>query len=176
MKMTKNPESQRGWTKRTAALALACGIGVATSALAQKDEHGHDVGGHAAPPTTQKVDAHAPTDGEKGKLEEHGEEVSLSPQAIKSFDIRVEPARKQVLSQNVVAPARISFNTEQMAHVGSAVSGRVSVIKVRLGDSVRKGDVLLVVDSPELGEAQSDYLVKRTAVATAEASDRKSVV
>jgi cobalt-zinc-cadmium efflux system membrane fusion protein len=160
---------------RVVAIALALGMILASVALGQKDEHGHDDHDHAPAPATRKADDHGHAEGEahggeKGKHDEHGEEVKLPPQAIKTFDIRTEPARKQVLTDMVIAPARVSFNTEQMAHVGSAVSGRVAEIKVRLGDSVKKGDVLLVVDSPELGEAQSDYLVKRTAIATAEFS------
>jgi cobalt-zinc-cadmium efflux system membrane fusion protein len=175
MNMRRNTDNNGGWTRLTVTLALACGTLLATAAQAQKDEHGHDDHDHAPAATTRKADDHGHTGGEAhgdetGKHDEHGEEVKLAPQAIKTFDIRTEPARKQVLTDTVVAPARVSFNTEQMAHVGSSVSGRVAEIKVRLGDSVKKGDVLLVVDSPELGEAQSDYLVKRTAIATAESS------
>jgi cobalt-zinc-cadmium efflux system membrane fusion protein len=57
-----------------------------------------------------------------------------------------------------------------MAHVGSAVKGRAVEIRVRLGDTVGAGAELVVVESPELGEAQSDYLQKRTAVAVATAA------
>jgi multidrug efflux pump subunit AcrA (membrane-fusion protein) len=39
-------------------------------------------------------------------------------------------------------------------------------IRVRSGDAVKKGDTLLVIESPELGVAQSEYLQKRT-IATA---------
>src|SRR4029453_7633884 len=37
---------------------------------------------------------------------------------------------------------------------------------VRLGSDVKPGDPLVVVESPELGVAQSDYLIKRTAAET----------
>src|SRR5262245_50888860 len=53
-----------------------------------------------------------------------------------------------------------------MAHVGSPLPGRVVELRARLGDVVSKGDALLVVESPELGEAQSDFLQKRIAAQT----------
>jgi len=75
--------------------------------------------------------------------------------------------KKHVLLPTVVAPARVSFNTETMAHLGSPLAGRVVDEKVRAGDAVKKGDVLVVIESNELGEAQSDFLQKRTAAAAA---------
>jgi cobalt-zinc-cadmium efflux system membrane fusion protein len=74
------------------------------------------------------------------------------------------------LGEVYTVPARISYNTEQMAHVGTPVSGRVAEIKVKLGDMVRKGDELLVIDSPALGEAQSEYLQKKTQVQVAQSA------
>ncbi|MHB1158299.1 MAG: efflux RND transporter periplasmic adaptor subunit [Phycisphaerales bacterium] len=99
--------------------------------------------------------------------ESHAEEVKLSAEAMKKSGIRVESAKAQVLVGTITAPARVAFNAEAVAHVGSPLSGRVSEIKVRVGDKVSKGDPLLVVQSPDLGEAQSDFLLKRTAVETA---------
>ena len=65
---------------------------------------------------------------------------------------------------------RVALNREAMAHVGSAVTGRVNDLKVRVGDTVKKGDVLVLVESAELGEAQSDFLQKQTAVTVAESA------
>jgi cobalt-zinc-cadmium efflux system membrane fusion protein len=101
--------------------------------------------------------------GEQG----HVDEVKLTPDAIQRHGIKVAAATKKTLTPTLNVPARVTFNTEAMAHVGSAVQGRATEIKARVGDSVKKGDELLVVESPALGEAQSDYLQKRTAVAVA---------
>lgn len=106
--------------------------------------------------------ASAEADGKK-----HADEVKLTPEAMNKYDIKIGPVTKQVLTPTFVAPARVAFNAETMAHVGAAVRGRATEIKARVGDTVKKGDELLAVESPELGQAQSDFLQKRTAVEVA---------
>lgn len=95
---------------------------------------------------------------------EHSDEVVLTSQAIRSHGIKVLSAKPRKLTATILAPGRVAYNAEKVAHVGSAVTGRVAELKVRIGDVVEAGNTLLVIDSPELGEAQSDYLQKRTAV------------
>ncbi|HWB19180.1 MAG TPA: efflux RND transporter periplasmic adaptor subunit [Phycisphaerales bacterium] len=97
----------------------------------------------------------------------HTDEVVLTAQAIEHYGLKTEAVRLWQLLPTFMAPARIGFNTEAIAHVGSPLSGRVVELKVRLGDNVLAGDPLVVVESPELGTAQSDFLIKRTAVDTA---------
>jgi cobalt-zinc-cadmium efflux system membrane fusion protein len=93
--------------------------------------------------------------------------VKLTPAALERFGVKVQPATTQPLTGSFSAPARVSLNLEATAQVGSPVSGRVIETRVRAGDAVAKGDVLLVIESPELGEAQSDYLQKRTELVVA---------
>lgn len=112
-----------------------------------KDEHGH---AHEA-------------DGEA----EHVDEVTLSSDAIARYGIKTEAAQLWVLRPTINAPARVGFNTEAMAHVGSPLRGRIAEVKVRVGDAVKAGQELAIIESPELGEAQADYLQRRVAVQTA---------
>ncbi|MGN6369678.1 MAG: efflux RND transporter periplasmic adaptor subunit [Phycisphaerae bacterium] len=97
---------------------------------------------------------------------EHPGEVTLNAESRERFGVQVAKVRKQTLTPSFVAPARVTLNTEAMAHVGSFVAGRVSQLAVRMGDHVKKGDLLLTIDSPELGESQNDYLQRRTAVSS----------
>jgi len=137
---------------RRAAAGEALGKPIETSEV--KDAHGHAASAHV-----------------QGEAEaEHSDEVTLTPQAIQQNQIKIETACKQVLTETFVVPGRVSYNTEAMAHVGTPVEGRVVEIKVRLGDVVRTGDELFVVDSPALGEAQSDFLQKRTQAQVAQSS------
>src|SRR3954465_2338721 len=97
----------------------------------------------------------------------HDDEVKLTTEAVKKYAARDEPVRRRQLKPTFVAPARVSFNANAMAHVGSAVKGRVAELKGQGGDAVKKGDVLLIVESPERGEAQSEFIQKRGAATAA---------
>lgn len=122
----------------------------------------------APKPAVSKETAVTDTGASKdSETKEKDDEVKLSPEAIKRYGIGTGTAKKTKLVSHVTAPARLSFNGLATAVVGSSVQGRVIDLKVAVGDVVKKGDELLVVESPELGEAQSDYLQKRTAVLAA---------
>lgn len=98
---------------------------------------------------------------------EHIDEVMLTTEAIARYGIKTQAAQLWVLRPTITAPARVGFNTEAMAHVGSPLRGRIAEVNVRVGDLVKAGQELAVIESPELGEAQADYLQRRVAVQTA---------
>jgi membrane fusion protein, heavy metal efflux system len=56
------------------------------------------------------------------------------------------------------ANAEIEAPADRQARVGTRVAGRVTRVPADLGQSVSRGAVLAVVDSPELGRAKADYL------------------
>ena len=96
----------------------------------------------------------------KTEPDKHHDEVKLTAEAIARFNIKLGTAEERALTPTFAAPARVAFNAEAVAHVGAAVRGRATEIKARIGDSVKKGDELISVESPELGQAQSDLLQK----------------
>lgn len=89
-------------------------------------------------------------------------QIVIQPAAVKAFGVKLEAVAQRTLAPSFTAPARVAYNTERLAHIGSAVVGRIASLPVRQGDVVEERGTLLVVDSPELGEAQSEYLQKRT--------------
>lgn len=136
---------------------------------AHADNDGHDHGSHGKK-NEKKKDAHD-HGGEKSEKaqsghddDDHAEEIALSPESIQKSGIRISVVENKLLNEIIPAPGRVAFNTEKMAHVGTPVSGRIAEIRVRIGENVKQGDVLLIVQSKELGESQSNYLLKRLAV------------
>src|SRR5579872_2487906 len=57
----------------------------------------------------------------------------------------------------VTANGTVSPDVNRTIHVTSLGSGRVVDLKVKLGDNVEKGQTLLVISSPDLAGAFSDY-------------------
>lgn len=101
------------------------------------DEHSGEAKGH---------DDHA---------EGHDEVIALSPEALARNKIRTMPSKSGRLGAGVEVPAEISLAPDQIAHVTLLVPGRVSEVKKRLGDKVKAGDLIALVESAELGAAQS---------------------
>ncbi len=118
-------------------------------------------------------EAHTGTDSASNAGKEGGDtpgklrEFSLTPEAISKYGVKIDQATTQTLLPTFVVPGEVSFNSERIAHVGAVLTGRVAELKVRVGQKVTKGDDLLVIDSSELGAAQSDHLQRRIAVQVA---------
>jgi cobalt-zinc-cadmium efflux system membrane fusion protein len=66
-------------------------------------------------------------------------------------------AETRSLPTQVTANGTVSPDVNRTIHVTSLGGGRVIDLKVRLGDSVTKGQTLLVISSPDLASAMSDY-------------------
>ena len=64
---------------------------------------------------------------------------------------------------------KVQFDEEHLARINAPSTGRVVEVLVRPGDIVQPGRRLLVLDSPDLGAAKSDYL---KALADAERADK----
>ncbi len=66
-------------------------------------------------------------------------------------------AQTRSLPTEVTANGTVSPDVNRTIHVTSLGGGRVVDLKVKLGDAVKKGQTLLVISSPDLSGAFSDY-------------------
>lgn len=67
--------------------------------------------------------------------------------------IKVQPVERGSFAQSVQLTGKITLNEDRVAHVFPLVEGRVDEVKIRYGDKVKKGDLLVVVQSREVGQA-----------------------
>ena len=91
---------------------------------------------------------------------EHNEEnrLKLTPDEIKTAGIQVEALKEQQLSAQLTVTATIHPNQDKIAHISPRVSGRIIKVNANLGDRVKSGQALAMLDSIELGEVHSAYL------------------
>ena len=66
-------------------------------------------------------------------------------------------AETRALPTELTANGTVTPDVNRTIHVTSLGGGRVVDLKVKLGDSVKKGQTLLVISSPDLAAAMSDY-------------------
>src|SRR3954447_6996934 len=85
------------------------------------------------------------------------DEVVLGPHSPKRQYI--EEATAELVQRPLMepVPAKIVYDETHTVRVFSPITGRVTGAIVAIGETVRAGDVLAELDSPELGQAQSAY-------------------
>lgn len=55
-------------------------------------------------------------------------------------------------------PARLTYAEDEFSIISSPLHGRITEVRARLGEAVQVGQVLIVIDSPEIAQANSDYV------------------
>jgi cobalt-zinc-cadmium efflux system membrane fusion protein len=70
--------------------------------------------------------------------------------------LTVMPAAEQPVSARLAIPGIVEADPARTAAVLTPLSGRLIALKVALGERVARGQVLAVIDSPDLGQAYDD--------------------
>lgn len=99
-----------------------------------------------------------PSDHDEHEGEAESGVVELSEKAAANVNIRVQPVERRSLSGLIATTGTVDFDPDRVAHIGARLSGRLQQTRVELGDRVRAGDILAVIDSVELGRDKSEYL------------------
>jgi membrane fusion protein, heavy metal efflux system len=71
-------------------------------------------------------------------------------------ELSVMPASAQTVNVKLLLPAVVESDPARTAAVLTPLSGRLIALKVALGDRVARGQVLAVIDSPDLAQAYDD--------------------
>lgn len=100
---------------------------------------------------------------------EHGDEahngatapqtIHLTPDQRRRLDIEVGTAIAGAATEQVQAPATVTFDADQVARVGPRLKAKVVEVTKDLGEQVEAGEVVAVLDSVELGRAKARLLI-----------------
>ena len=90
---------------------------------------------------------------------EHKDEglIKLSAEELSRAGLEVETLQPQRVAETLEVTATIGPNRERIANVLPRLGGRIVEVNVKLGDRVKQGQPLAVVESIEVGEAYSAY-------------------
>jgi cobalt-zinc-cadmium efflux system membrane fusion protein len=53
---------------------------------------------------------------------------------------------------------KVAYGEDKFSRISSPVQGRVIEVRAHLGDKVKTGDIVLIVDSPDIAQAYSEYV------------------
>jgi len=92
------------------------------------------------------------------------QEISIEAPEILQGKIVLETVTETVLQDKLRATGRVSVNENHLAKIGPSISGRVIEVKAHLGQMVRRGDILAVIHSAQLSDAQAHFLKAKSQV------------
>ncbi|KAA0237397.1 MAG: efflux RND transporter periplasmic adaptor subunit [Armatimonadetes bacterium] len=176
-------------------LAVAGGASFSQFAWAQEDEKGHMHGADgrhivapdaakasgpmlkAYPAPNQGDSAEKTVDGIKFVLSIENEEMTPDPALVaigtekaKLIGLKVAPVQFSATGGGLQTTGRVSANPNGVVIVNARAAGRVISLGALPGTSVRRGQALAVIESPELAEAQSAYRRSIAEISQAQAS------
>jgi membrane fusion protein, heavy metal efflux system len=132
-------------------------------------------GGEAPADDTSKADDMAgmdmggPKDSAGSGSAKLASEVRLTAEQIRHGGIAWQAVTMATAAASVRVPGQVVPNEDRTARLGAPAGGRVVAVRVRPGDRVARGQVLVTMQSPEAGAAQSDL-----AKAQAEVTSRRA--
>jgi len=105
-----------------------------------------------------------------------GVEVTLTAAQIRHGRVTWQPVTMGTAAAAVTVPGQIVPNEDRTARLGAPARGRVATVRLRPGDRVARNQVLVTLQSPEAGAAQSELAKARAELASrrAEAAYAKS--
>lgn len=112
------------------------------------------------------------------KIREQSEEqpnlITLKANEIKQAGIKTSLVSAKQLKMEYSFPGKVSINETKLTHISPRISGRVVSVYAKLGDIVKTGQMLAVIDSPELAETESQYLKAKIELSVAEKSYQRA--
>jgi cobalt-zinc-cadmium efflux system membrane fusion protein len=94
-------------------------------------------------------------------------QTAQDPNLVMANEALLAQIKISVVSQGDVSDilrvaGQIDFDEQALTRIGASVTGRVTQINARLGNEVKKGDTLALINSSELSNSQLAYLKARS--------------
>lgn len=94
-------------------------------------------------------------------VDEHADEelaIELTPEEIREISLETATAGPALIETYMTLSGEIRVNEDRMAHVVPRVEGVVTEVEKTLGDAVKAGEVIAVIESRDLADAKAGYL------------------
>ncbi|WP_417068477.1 efflux RND transporter periplasmic adaptor subunit [Niveibacterium terrae] len=102
------------------------------------------------------------------------EGIKLSAEEIRNAGIKLASLKQESIAASFTATATIQPNQDRYAQIAAPVEGRVVSISAALGETVKGGQTLAILDSVALGEATSARTSAQAALRIAESDFKRA--
>ena len=87
-----------------------------------------------------------------------------SPESVRKAGIKLEGVEERPVAARLRAPATVGYDPTRVARLSVRVPGTAWRVDREVGQRVKKGDLLALVDSAEIGRAKAEFLLALAAV------------
>ncbi len=102
------------------------------------------------------------------------EEIHLSAEELQQSNITVKNIQLEKVADQLILSANITANQDRIAFVAPRVEGKLIKVTANLGDQVKTGQALAVIDSIQMGEARAEYRHAQSELKLAEANFQRT--
>src|SRR5262245_45409873 len=103
--------------------------------------------------------------------------VKFDPKALERLGVKCDPAGSSSADNRLQVPGSLEYNLEKYAEVGTVLEGRVQSLNAKVGDKVKRGQMLATVVVPSIAAAQADYVAAEAGVKNSQANlDREEAL
>jgi cobalt-zinc-cadmium efflux system membrane fusion protein len=88
--------------------------------------------------------------------------VELLPEKLRVASVAFATASETLIGLQSKVPGRLQYDDRRHVEIRSATGGMITEIHVKPGDRVRAGDVVVELNSPEIGSARADVLLRKS--------------
>ncbi len=100
--------------------------------------------------------------------------IHLSAEELQQSNITVTQIQLEKVSDQLILSANITANQDRIAFVAPRVEGKLIKVTANLGDQVKAGQSLAVIDSIQMGEARAEYRHAQSELKLAEANFQRT--
>jgi len=123
---------------------------------------------------SDKTSPEAKASSEKGIVKNNKGLIQLSVEEIQQSSVKVTAIQPEKIADQLILSANITANQDRIAFVAPRVEGKLIKVTANLGDQVKAGQSLAVIDSIQMGEARAEYRHAQSELKLAEANFQRT--
>ncbi|KHD05082.1 hypothetical protein PN36_14280 [Candidatus Thiomargarita nelsonii] len=115
-----------------------------------------------------KHDAHEEHEEHEGHEDDENKLTRLNDAQMQAFGVEVSQAKSGQLQRYLTLTGEIALNQDNLVHLVPRVEGIVLKVHKKMGDRVKKGELMAVLESREVADAKAEYLASKEQLALAQ--------